>query len=388
MGTPFSYRKFRGGLSVEYVGYQLEYDRTVAGISKKRAAWVIAWIDEAEKNGWMVQGRSFIEFTGRMSFIARVVTWLKPFLAPLFAWSPVLARGTVTRVPTMVYITLKFLKEQIQRHGHWVNAVAPWKTPRESFRTDAKCETNRVVLAGWSLEKGAEDLKLARWFCLEVLPSDLPMLFKEDGSSQWCSTAAELLASYAAAFAFGYLERKGDTRNLRIAITGGTDNKSNQGLQDKNMSTKWPLLAVHMQVSSELLSNGVRMKLRWRPREQNVPADALTNEDFALFDINKRVPFSIGGPGGGDTGGSGDDDSSSLQRKINEVLVNSRESRKQSPEVNADQQVLLKEVSLRKSHALPLPTVRSVMPAGCRRATVLVVHNPMEVMLAVLMRLA
>eukprot|EP00435_Cladocopium_sp_Y103_P065101 s792_g27.t1 len=294
MGTPFSYRKFRGGLSVEYVGYQLEYDRTVAGISKKRAAWVIAWIDEAEQNGWMVQGRSFIEFTGRMSFIARVVTWLKPFLAPLFAWSSVLARGTVTRVPTMVYITLKFLKEQIQRHGHWVNALAPWKAPRESFRTDAKCETNRIVLAGWSLEKGAEDLKLARWFCLEVLPSDLPMLFKEDGSSQWCSTAAELLASYAAAFAFGYLERKGDTRNLRIAITGGTDNKSNQCLQDKNMSTKWPLLAVHMQVSSELLSNGVRMKLRWRPREQNVPADALTNEDFALFDFNKRIPFSIG----------------------------------------------------------------------------------------------
>ena len=105
MGTPFSYRKFKGGLSVDYVGYHLEYDRHVAGISTKRA----------ERNGWMVQGRAFIEFTGRLSFVARVVTWLKPFMAPLFAWSSVLARGTVMRVPVLVYVTLRFLKEQLQR---------------------------------------------------------------------------------------------------------------------------------------------------------------------------------------------------------------------------------------------------------------------------------
>ena len=293
MGTPFSYRKFKGGLAVEYVGYQLQYDRCVAGISAKRADWVIQWINGVEQQGWMVLGRSFVEFTGRMSFVARVVTWLKPFLAPLFSWSAVLARGTVTRVPAMVFITLRFLREQLQVHGHWVNATAPWTAPRESFRTDAKCEKGRIVLAGWCTSAGVEDLKLAKWFCLEVGPEQLPMLFKEDGSSQWCSTAAELLASYVAALAFGHLGQKGKATNLRMAITGGTDNKANQGLQDKNMSTKWPLLAVHMQVSSELLAGGTRMKLRWRPREQNVPADAITNGDFSLFDLNKRVTISL-----------------------------------------------------------------------------------------------
>ena len=85
MGTPFSYRKFKGGLAVEYVGYQLQYDRCVAGISAKRADWVIQWINGVEQQGWMVLGRSFVEFTGRMSFVARVVTWLKPLLAPLFS---------------------------------------------------------------------------------------------------------------------------------------------------------------------------------------------------------------------------------------------------------------------------------------------------------------
>ena len=85
MGTPFSYRKFKGALAVEYVGYQLQYDRCVAGISAKRADWVIQWISGVEQQGWMVLGRSFVEFTGRMSFVARVVTWLKPLLAPLFS---------------------------------------------------------------------------------------------------------------------------------------------------------------------------------------------------------------------------------------------------------------------------------------------------------------
>jgi len=294
MGTPFAYHKFRGGLNVEYVGYQMEYDRQVAGISKKRAEWVIKWIDDAERNGWMVQGRSFIEFTGRLSFVARVVTWIKPFLAPLFAWTSVLARGTVTRVPTLVFISLRFLRQQIQHHGHWVNVQAPWQSPSEAFRTDAKCEDGRIVLAGWSLEAGVEDLKRSSWFCLEVYPTDLPMFFKEDGSSQWCSTAAELMASYAAACAFGYLKGEKRVKNLKLAITGGTDNKSNQSLQNKNMSTKWPLLAVHMQVSAELLSCGTRMKLRWRPREQNVPADSLTNQDFSLFESDNRIHITLG----------------------------------------------------------------------------------------------
>ena len=57
-------------------------------------------------------------------------------------------------------------------------------------------------------------------------------------------------------------------------------------------STKW-LFLVYMQVSAELLSSGIRMKLRWRPREQNVPADCLTNEDFSLFSAENRVPLRL-----------------------------------------------------------------------------------------------
>lgn len=61
-------------------------------------------------------------------------------------------------------------------------------------------------------------------------------------------------------------------------------------------------------------------------------ADFLPKEEEQASADAQNVGADAGAHGGGDTGGSGDDDSSSLQRKINEVLVNSRESRKQSPE--------------------------------------------------------
>ncbi|CAL1154777.1 unnamed protein product [Cladocopium goreaui] len=50
---------------------------------------------------------------------------------------------------------------------------------------------------------------------------------------------------------------------------------------------------VNATVSSQLLANGVRMRLRWRPREENVPADAITNGDHSLFDVKNRVEFSL-----------------------------------------------------------------------------------------------
>ena len=283
MGTPFAYHKFRGGLNVEYVGYQMEYDRQVAGISKKRAEWVIKWIDDAERNGWMVQGRSFIRVHWKVVICCEGGHLDQTISGPTLCLDVSACTGNCHKGSHLGLYFIEVLRRQIQHHGHWVNVLAPWQSPSEAFRTDAKCEDGRIVLAGWSLEAGVEDLKRSLWFCLEVYPTDLPMFFKEDGSSQWCSTAAELMASYAAACAFGYLKGEKRVKNLKLAITGGTDNKSNQSLQNKNMSTKWPLLAVHMQVSAELLSCGTRMKLRWRPREQNVPADSLTNQDFSYL---------------------------------------------------------------------------------------------------------
>ena len=38
---------------------------------------------------------------------------------------------------------------------------------------------------------------------------------------------------------------------------------------------------------------GVRLDLRWRPRDENGPADDLTNEDFSRFDPKLRVNIRL-----------------------------------------------------------------------------------------------
>ena len=111
VGTPFAFHKFKGGLTAEFIGYFISYEGSSTGISPKRLAWVLTWIEEVERNNWMVTGRRFSEFLGRLK---RLLSWIRPFLSPLFAFNAVLHRSTVARVPEMVYISLMFVREELR----------------------------------------------------------------------------------------------------------------------------------------------------------------------------------------------------------------------------------------------------------------------------------
>lgn len=195
------------------------------------------------------------------------------------------------KVPDMVFITLDFIRAQLRSRSFVLKALQPQQLPGERFRTDAKCSLGFIILGGWSLTNGLDTMQADR-FSVRLDPGEFPWLFNERGESQWASTAAELLASYVAAYTFGYLDDGGPISpglNIRVVITGGTDNKANEAVQKRNATTKWPLLALRMQMASTLLDASVRMKLKWRPREENIPADDLTNEEFSKFDPKRRL---------------------------------------------------------------------------------------------------
>ena len=103
VGNPFSYHKFVGGVAVDFIGYHISFSSWQAGISEKRARWIVDWIDQTETANWLVSGRALAEFVGRMTFV-------KPFLAPLYAWQAVVSRGTVARLPQMAHIVLCFIR--------------------------------------------------------------------------------------------------------------------------------------------------------------------------------------------------------------------------------------------------------------------------------------
>ena len=110
VGTPFSYKKFSGGLKVQFVGYLLDYRECLIGITKKRGEWLVNFIEEMRKAGGTVLLRRFNEFVGRLGFVARVLVWLKPFMAPLYAWSSVLDRSSVATAPRLVSLVMRFLR--------------------------------------------------------------------------------------------------------------------------------------------------------------------------------------------------------------------------------------------------------------------------------------
>ena len=122
-----------------------------------------------------------IELTSRFTFVARILTWLKSFLAALHLWTSVLARGTAGRVPALVHLSLIYIRPQLREDHRLVSAPLKPSSVKQTFRTDAKCEQGRVVLGGWLRGIDANPL-CARWFCVELTPEHAPWLFKKDGS--------------------------------------------------------------------------------------------------------------------------------------------------------------------------------------------------------------
>ena len=215
----------------------------------------MSWIAGVRANRFVVPAGDFAEFLGRLGFVAQLITWLKPHLAPLFAWSAVTVKGTVGRLPETIILTLEYIEAELKAESYLVSVKRPLSVTGERFRTDAKCADGYIVLAGWELET-------RRWFAMRLLPVDTPYFFKEDGSSQWASTSAELMASLVALHAFGWLATDRERKTLEFALTAGTDNRANESLSSKRSTTKWPLMAVNMQLSASLAKARLTLSLK------------------------------------------------------------------------------------------------------------------------------
>ena len=289
-GTPFSYRKFRGGFTSDYVGYWIDYGRFEIGISERRAAWLVEFVKRLEGDQWLVMARRFQEFHGRLGFTAQVLPWLRPLLAPGYAWLSAIHRGSTVKVPELVALICVFIKKKLLDGLRKTPCVAEEINRGELFRTDAKCEKGRVVLGGWLLgDKG--DPKEAEWFSLSLTPAQVPWLFKgEEAESSWASTTAELLSSLVALKTFDLKVEgpNGPTAHI-LCCGGGTDNKAATQLVRRRLSTKWPVMLVLMDYLDFCETKGLRCQLDWRPRDTNVEADQLTNEDFSSFELEKRI---------------------------------------------------------------------------------------------------
>ncbi|CAJ1449082.1 unnamed protein product, partial [Effrenium voratum] len=133
LGLPFSYNKFQGGLQAGFVGYLLDYREVRVGIIKRRGDWLIGYVDATEESNLMVQMRHFEEFVGRLSFVSRVLVWLKPHLSPLFAWKSAVPSGSALVVPDMVWLVMLFIRDRLREVDYMMSAKGRGPAMRELF---------------------------------------------------------------------------------------------------------------------------------------------------------------------------------------------------------------------------------------------------------------
>jgi hypothetical protein len=283
LSVPLKWSKFRGGRQTGWVGCWIDLEGQTLGISDKRCDWAAGWCRRAAGQR-SIEVQKFKEAVGRLAFAAGPMIFLRPFLGPLYAWGAAVGGQRVAEPPPLVVFVLEWLAAAFERKER-VPYTLPTANLGELFRSDAKAEGRRIVLGGWEL-CGGEDPRRARWYAIELTEDDIPWAYSR-GDPFKAISALEMLGTLLCLIIFNP-KPQGHGRGT-IALTASGDNRSNGFSLDRFASTKYPLCLVMMELAHQLATRGIELDIAWRPREENIEADALTNHDFSAFSPERRI---------------------------------------------------------------------------------------------------
>jgi len=222
----------------------------------------------------------------RLGFASGAIDHLRPFLGPLYAWAAVMPPGAYVKLPVLVKIILRYIEEELSSGRHMKTAAPLEESEVEAFRADAKAEGQTVCIGGWEV-LGETPPEMARWFSIRLTKKNAAWAF-EGGEPFRKIASLELMGTLLCILAFPPGDRAREGTPL-ITFTATTDNLGNKAALAKLMTTKFPLCAVMMELTSTLAKQGRSLRLHWAPREQNVEADELSNEKCHRFDRGRRV---------------------------------------------------------------------------------------------------
>ena len=295
--VPLSWKKVTGGVQVQWIGYHLDVHKYERGISEKKQAWVLDWIDRRLAEGGVVR-RELKSVLGRLSFVAGALKHVRPFLSPIFSWNSQMASGTYAQFPDAVTVLLQFIREEVKRKPVR-RALKPQEDVIEGFRVDAKAAQDDIVIGGWESFGGVSTEK-SRWFSVRLNRKNAPWAYLR-GDPFRAIASLELMGVLIALLAFGDNPSWSGGRRS-ITLTGITDNAGNSHVLRRYGTSKYPLSIIVMEVACQLDRLQLDLELGWVPRAQNTEADDLTNERFTDFNEANRVhldferlPFMIMG---------------------------------------------------------------------------------------------
>ena len=143
----------------------------------------------------------------------------------------------------------------------------------------------RPAQHGQALEVGNEtgkiNVRMSRWFSLEVNEEKWPWIFEKRSEPLIISPLEALAVVVALKVYYGDVPGSGRSRFRVVPTT--TDNRGNGAALKKLMTTKYPASAVLMEIAACSRKMGLRASVEWSPREANGEADALANGDHSQF---------------------------------------------------------------------------------------------------------
>ena len=292
LGFPVKWKKCHGGTEYQWIGYWENVRLFTVGISEARRRWAIDWMRKI----LTLQGVSVAEFRaglGRLGFVCSAIVYDKPFLGPLYTWVEACAGGTFREVPVFIKFVLTWLIRRLEcRKEILCDRGRPRHTrPVELFRSDAKAEGDTVRLGGWQVADEAGrpvDPIDAWWYVLTLDRVCAPWAYRR-GEPFRTIASLELFGTLISAMIFLPRFPKGAGALGKISVGGSTDNRGNTFAVTKLMTTKFPLVAFVAEMAVQMEEGAWDLELEWVPRDQNIEADAITNQDFSAFTASREI---------------------------------------------------------------------------------------------------
>lgn len=287
VGAPFKWKKQRGGWVTEWVGITTDYKKLSMGLSEKRASWLCDWMKSVEKRK-EVTDLEFAAGLGRLSFASLALPWERPLLGPLFSWSSaVWGTKGLLRVPWVILVVMRWIVKKMEQGQRLEEVKKRLTGPRAVMKiwTDAKATEENAWIGGWL--QTDEDTKRCQWFSEKVEEWMAPWLRAKKGNPKRVIAALEMLATLVAI----KLWLREEKDHLQVHTEAFTDNRENEFILKKGMSTEFPITLLVIEVSETLRRVGATADLKWIKRENNQRADDLTNEEFGAFneELRRRV---------------------------------------------------------------------------------------------------
>ena len=214
-----------------------------------------------------------------------------PCLGPLYRFMSLHPRDSVRAVPPYVSLFLRHLAAQISECRHhdcsmkmFPDQLAP--------RVDAQASSDRTRIGGWFPhvdQSGQVNVKLSRWFSLEITRDEWPWMFEKSSKPALIISPREALAVVVALKVYYGETPRSDCSSIRIVPTT-TENRGNGAALNKLMTTKYPASAVLMELAAYSKKMGLKTSVEWSPREANREADVLANGELSQFTPELRIP--------------------------------------------------------------------------------------------------